>query len=398
MLISLVGKPSAGKSTFFKAATLAEVEISPRPFTTLKPNHAIGYVKVDCVDKEFNVQCNPREGYCINNKRFVPIELLDVAGLIEGSHQGHGLGFQFLDDLRKGDILIHIVDISGSTNEKGELVKPLSYDPLKDVKFLEKEINLWYLSILKKGWDKFVKQVTQENQNIKKSLAKQLSGLNVNEEAVEEAIKELKLIHKPLQWSEEDLFQLASLLRKKTKPMLIAANKIDIEGSEYNLHRLQSEFPDLKVIPCSADSELALREASKYNLIKYIPGENDFEIINEKKLSEQQLKALTFIKKDVLDKYGNTGIQQVLDAAVFDFLNYIAVFPGGLNKLQDKDGNYIPDCFLIPKGSTALNFAYRIHTDIGKKFVKAIDVKKRLPVGKNHILKHRDVIEIKTSS
>ena len=86
-----------------------------------------------------------------------------------------------------------------------------------------------------------------------------------------------------------------------------------------------------------------------------------------------------------------------MNTTVFDFLKYIAVFPGGLNNLQDKDGRYIPDCFLIKGGSTALDFAYRIHTDIGNNFVKAIDVKKKIAVSKDHVLKHRDVIEIKTS-
>ncbi len=396
MLIGIVGKPSSGKSTFFKAATLAEAEISPRPFTTIKPNHAVGFVKIKCVDKEFNVQCNPREGYCINGNRFVSIDLIDVAGIIENAHQGKGLGLEFLNDLNQADVLIHIVDISGSTNEKGELVPPMNYDSSKDIKFLEKEIDMWFFGILKKGWDKFVRTIGKDNQNIKKAIAKQLSGLKVNEEVAEDAIKELKLVHHPIQWTNDDLFELARKLRQKTKPMIIAANKIDIEGSEFNLHRMQKEFSNLTIIPCSAESELALKEAAKNRLIVYIPGENNFEIFNEEKLNERQKKALEFIKKNVLEKFGSTGVQDVLNKTVFEFLDYIAVFPVG-NNLQDKDGHYLPDCFLLKNGSTALDFAYRIHSDIGNNFIKAIDVKKKIAVSKDHILKHRDVIEIKTS-
>ena len=111
MLIGLVGKPSVGKSTFFKAATLAEVEIASYPFTTIKPNHGVGYVKIDCIDKEFNVQCNPNHGFCIDHKRFVPVELMDVAGLVPGASEGKGLGNQFLDDLRQADVFLHIVEI-----------------------------------------------------------------------------------------------------------------------------------------------------------------------------------------------------------------------------------------------------------------------------------------------
>lgn len=393
----MFGKPSSGKSTFFKGATLAEVEISSRPFTTIKPNHAVGFVKVECVDREFDVQCNPREGYCIDGNRFVPVDLIDVAGLVEDAHQGKGLGLSFLNDLNQADVLIHIIDISGSTNEKGEQVSPLSYDPIKDVKFLEKEIDMWFFGILNRGWEKFTRTVGKDNQDIKKAIAKQLSGLKVDEEIAGEAIKKLKLVHHPVEWSKDDLHGLATELRKKTKPMLIAANKVDVEGAKFNLDKMNEEFPDLTIIPCSAESELALKEAGKKGLIEYVPGGNSFKILNEEKLDDKQKKALEFIKKSVLDEYGGTGVQEVLDRTVFDFLRYIAVFPGGVNNLQDKDGRYIPDCHLMRKGSTALDFAFKIHSDIGNNFIKAIDVKKKIAVSKDHILKHRDVIEIKTS-
>jgi len=258
MQIGLVGKASSGKSTFFKAATLAEVEIANFPFTTIKPNSGIGYVKVKDPAIEFKKKSNPREGFVLGDYRFVPVNIIDVAGLIEGAHEGKGMGLEFLNDLNQADILIHIVDISGSTNEKGEPVPPLSHDPAKDVKFLENELDHWHLNILKKGWDKFVRTIrTNDNQNIKAALASQLSGLKITEETVEEAIKKLKLIHHPKEWSEDDLFSLASELRKQSKPIIIAANKIDVEGSEMNLHKLQKQFPELTIIPCSAESEFA---------------------------------------------------------------------------------------------------------------------------------------------
>ncbi len=394
MLIGVVGKANVGKSTFFKAATLAEVEIGNRPFVTIKPNHGTGYVNVQCVEKEFNTKCNPRTGYCIDGNRFVPIDLLDVAGLVPGAHEGKGLGNQFLSDLNEADMLIHILDISGSTNEKGELVKPLSYDPVKDIKFLEHELNMWYFQIMKKGWDKFARIIKQENQNIKKSLAKQLSGLRVTEDMVENSIKKLKLIHHPIEWSDEDLKSLATELRKLSKPMVIAANKIDIEGADFNLNKIKEEYSDYIIISCSADSELALKEAAKKGLIKYIPGKDNFEVTGN--LSEKQKKALEYIKKNVLDKYGSTGVQNVLDTAVFKVLHHIAIFPGGVSKLEDSEGRRLPDCFLLPKDSTALDFAFKIHSDLGKNFVKAMDVKRKMPIGKDYKLKNRDVIEIIT--
>jgi hypothetical protein len=396
MLIGCVGKANVGKSTFFKAATLAEVEIANYPFTTIKPNHGTGFVKVDCVDREFKVKCNPRFGYCLNGKRFVPVELMDVAGLVPDAHKGVGLGNQFLDDLNQADILIHIIDVSGSTNEKGESVQALSYDPANDIKFLEHELDMWYLRLIEKGWEKFARAVNQEKPELHKAVAKQLSSLRVSEELMNEVIKRLGLGSDITNWDKNTLLKIAIELRKETKPMIIACNKIDVPGAEKNFDKLKKEFNDYILVPCSAESELALREAAKHGLIDYIPGENDFKIKNEQ-LNEKQKNALDFIKNSIFKKYGTTGVQEVIDKAVFDLLKYIAIFPGGINKLQDQHGNVLPDCFLMPENSTALDFAFKLHTDIGNNFVKAIDVRNKKPVGKDYLLKNRDVIEIATS-
>lgn len=395
MLIGAVGKPSSGKSTFFKAATLAEVEIANYPFTTIKSNTGVGYVKIDCVDSFFKKLCNPRTGYCINHKRFVPIELMDVPGLVPRASEGRGLGNKFLDDLRQADVLIHVIDISGSTNENGEAVPPLTYNPENDVLFLEEEIETWFFNILYKSWDKFLKLVKQEKLEIHKAIAKQLSGLKINEEHVDFAIKELKLNKEaPNDWAVQNLKSLLSELRKISKPMIIAANKIDISGSEENLEGLRKRFPYYYIIPCSAESEVALREAHKKGLIEYVPGESDFKIKKENELSEKQRKALQFIKKNVLDKYKSTGVQEVLDRAVFDLLDYIAVYPVGVNKLEDSEGRVLPDVFLLKNGSTALDLAYKLHTDFGDHFIRAVDIKTKKTVGRDYVLKHKDVIEI----
>ena len=397
MLVGIVGKPSSGKSTFFKASTLAEVEIASYPFTTIKPNRGTSYVKVDCADKFFNVKCNPRFGYCMDGKRFVPVELLDVAGLVPGAHEGKGMGNQFLDDLNQADALIHIIDISGSINEKGEPVEPLSYDPARDIEFLEHELDMWYLRSIEKGWGKFARAVKQEKPELNEAIAKQLSFLRVTEPLMEKMFEELNLDTDIMKWDKSVLMRIAAELRKATKPMLIVCNKIDIPGADTNFEKLKKQFPDHIIIPCSAESELALKEAAKHGLISYVPGENNFAVKDESRLNEKQKKALDFIKINILEKYKATGVQEVLDKAVFELLKYKAIFPGGINKLQDQHGNVLPDCFLLPGNSTALDFAYKLHTDIGNHFVKAIDVKTKKPVGKEYLLKHRDVIEIATS-
>jgi|TARA_Y100000310_G_scaffold93932_1_gene91518 hypothetical protein len=397
MLIGCVGKANCGKSTFFKAATLAEVEIANYPFVTIKPNEGVAFVKVDCVDKEFNVKCQPKHGYCLNNKRFVPFQLMDVAGLVPGAHEGKGMGNQFLDDLRQADVLIHILDVSGSTNEKGEAVEPGSYDPANDIKFLEVELDMWYLRLVKKGWEMFIRKAIQEKSELTKALSSHLTGLGVNEKMVEELVEKLELPANFSEWDENILKKLAVELRKTTKPMIIACNKIDVSGAAENFTRLENEFPDHMLVACSAESELALREAAKHDLIDYIPGENNFAIKNEEKLSDKQKKALNFIKNKVLKKFRTTGVQDVLDKAIFSLLKHIAVYPVANSKLTDKDNNVLPDCFLVPEDITALDFAFKVHTDIGNNFIKAIDLKTKNVVGKEHNLKNRDVIEIATS-
>lgn len=393
MLIGLVGKPSVGKSTFFKAATLAEVEIASYPFTTIKANHGVGYVRVECVEKEFGVRCNPNHGFCLDGERFVPIDLMDVAGLVPGASEGKGLGNQFLDDLRNADAFIHIVDISGTTDIEGKPCE--NHNPSEDIKFLEEELNKWYYNIFKKGWQTFSRKVDMQGQKLSEAVAKQFSGLKVNEDQVKEVLLKLNLSEKCSGWSDEDVLRFSSALRKLSKPMIVAANKIDVSSGSENYERIRKEFSDLMIIPCSADSELALRQASKAGLMNYIPGDKKFEII--KNLSEKQEEALNKIKENVLEKYEfGTGVQEVLNRVVFDLLGYLAIFPGSASKLGDSKGNILPDCFLLPPNSTALDFAYFLHTDFGKNFIKAINAKTKMVLGKDYKLKNRDCLEIIT--
>ncbi len=395
MLIGLVGKPSSGKSTFFKAATLMDVLIASYPFATIKPNHGVGYVRVKALCKELNVKCNPRTGWCNGETRFVPIDLMDVAGLVAGASEGKGLGNQFLDDLRQADLFIHIVDISGTTDSEGKESPEGKGNPIEDVKMLENELNLWYIGILNKVWKPFARSLQIAKQDFAKSVAKQFSGLKVKEEDVKQVVIKLKYDPEhPENWTDEQIKKFAYDLRHLTKPMIIAANKSDKPKSKENFELLKKEFPELIIIPCSADSELSLRQASKAGLIEYTPGNSDFKI-NEGKVNEKQKQALESIKKNVLDIYKSTGVQDVLDKAVFDLLKYIAVWPAG-GKLTDSKGNVLPDCFLVPEQTTALDFAFHLHTDLGNNFIKAIDVRTKQPVGKEHKLKHRDGIEIIT--
>ncbi|MDP3986639.1 MAG: redox-regulated ATPase YchF [Nanoarchaeota archaeon] len=392
MLIGLVGKPSAGKSTFFKAATLADAAIASYPFTTIKPNNGVGYVKIDCIDRYFGVQCNPRHGFCFDGKRFVPVEIMDVAGLVPGASEGKGLGNQFLDDLRQADVFIHIVDCSGTTDSEGKQVE--NHNPGDDIRFLEEELNKWFFNILDKAWKGFAKKLDQEGDFVP-SVVRQFSGLKVKEDDVKSVLLDVGLPEKAGSWNREDLMKFASALRRKSKPMIIAANKIDMERSVDNYERMKLDFPELIIIPCSADSELALREADRAGLIKYISGEKTFDVVGE--LNEKQEQALNKISESALDVFLNgTGVQEILNRAVFELLGYLYIFPASANKLGDSKGNILPDCFLLPPHSTALDFAYFLHTDFGKNFIKAIDAKTKKALGKAYELKNGDALEIVT--
>jgi ribosome-binding ATPase YchF (GTP1/OBG family) len=375
MEIAICGKPSSGKSSFFKASTMIDVPISARPFTTVKPNIGIAYLTSPCPCKELKLKCNPKNSQCLNGTRLIPVKLWDIAGLIPGAHEGKGLGNKFLSDIIQTDVLIHIVDASGKTDAEGNPTE--GHNPSEDINFLEEEINLWFASIIKRNLAKI---------KDKEKASTILSGLGIKPKHIEIALKKVGL----------DPQDLAKELRKLSKPILIAANKIDLQSSKENLEKMEKDFPNLTIVPCSAEAEIALRTASKASFIDYVPGSKNFEL--KKELNENQKKGLELIRKIVLDEYGTTGIQDCLNKAIFDFLNYIAVYPVENElKFSDKKGNILPDVFLMPRGSTALDLAFKVHTDIGEKFIGAIDARTKKRVSADYELKNGDIISIQSS-
>jgi ribosome-binding ATPase len=312
---------------------------------------------------------------------------------VPGACQGKGLGNKFLNDLSQADALIHVVDASGSTDAKGNVVAEGSHDPCEDVEFLEREIDMWFLKILENNWIKFYKNPTNEFGKKVTALAQNLSGVKILEKHIEKALRELKIDEKRFdQWTDDDKKNFAIKCRELSKPILIAANKCDLPSSEKNILKMKTKFPDKIFIPCSAASELALRKANEKQILKYYPGDGDFEIIGE--LNDKQKAGLETIRKDVLQKFGGTGIQDCMDKTIFGLLGYFPVFPAGTKGLVDKEGRTLADCFLMPPKSNAIDFAYFLHTDMGDGFIRAIDVKTRQVIGRDHPLKTGDAIEI----
>ena len=395
MLIGVIGKTNVGKSTFFAAATLATVEIANHPFTTIKPNVGVGYVRKKCVCKEFGVKDNPRNSICIDGERFIPVTLIDVAGLIPEAHKGRGLGNKFLDDLRKADVLLHVVDASGSTDAEGRPVPPGTHDPVEEVRLIQREVDLWLFQILQKDWRRLVHKAESEGK-FEDLLAERLAGLSITKTHVVKALRDAKLENtKPSSWRSEELTLFVSTLRKIAKPSVIVANKADISEAQDIIKKMAKELKDEIVVPTSALAELVLRRAAKKGYIKYLPGDPDFEVVDENKLTPKERKGLEYIREHVLRKWGSTGVQQALNKAVFEVLEMIAVYPvEDPVKLTDHEGRVLPDVFLVKKGTTARELAYKIHTDLGRTFLYAIDARSKRRLGENYVLQDNDVISI----
>ncbi len=394
MMVGIVGKPNTGKSTFFSATTLTPAEVGSYPFTTIKPNRGIAYVRSPCACKEFNVQDNPVNSICLDGIRLIPVELIDCAGLVPGAWQGRGLGNQFLDEIRKADALIHIVDASGATDSEGKLCKPGARDPLEDVHFLEIEITMWLAQILKRDWAKLVRTAESGKEDLLSLLEERLSGLAIKRNHIIEAVRKTELnAEKPASWSEEDLIRFLDTLRSIAKPMLIAANKIDVEPAEENFERLKNL--DYIVIPCCAEAELALRRAAEKKFIDYRPGDCNFNVLEPNELTDSQSKALRVVKEKILLKFGSTGVQEAINMAFFRLLNMIVVYPvEDIERLSDHQGRVLPDAYIIPYGTTARQLAYIIHTELGESFIYAVEAREKKRIGENHVLKDRDIVSI----
>jgi ribosome-binding ATPase len=397
MIIGLIGKANVGKSTFFNAATDLAVPVANYPFTTIEPNVGVAYARTKCVCREFGVQDNPVHSVCVDGNRFIPIKLVDVAGLVPGAHAGKGLGNKFLDDARQANALIHIIDASGSTDNNGRPIRAGTGDPVFDIQFVEEEFVLWLESIIGRDWGKTAREAESQGQKLEQLLAKRLSGLGINEQTIANAVQASSLaLKKPVAWTHDDILRFCKVLRTRAKPFVIAANKADLPAADDNIKKMKAG--GLELIPCASEAEALLRKASKKGILHYLPGDVSFEVKPEVALSAPQLKALDIVKT-FMQKYGSTGVQEAINIVCFKLLRMVAVYPVEDEfKLTDKKGNILPDVWLLPEGSTAKNLAGAIHADLAKGFLYAVDARTKQRIAANHQLKNGDVIKIASAT
>jgi len=383
--LALAGKPNAGKSTFYRAATMADVDVGNYPFTTIDPNRGVTHARTRCPCLDREERC----GNCEDGVRYVPVELLDVAGLVPGAHEGRGLGNQFLDALTDADAILAVLDAAGGTDAEGEPVEIGTYDPVEEADFVEAELEQWLAGIIERNWETVVRKSRSPDFDIDEALTEMLTGFGATEYDVAASLRALEYPDDPQQWADEDRERLARDVRERTKPIVLVANKADVAPTE-NLERLGEE--DKPVIPSTADGELALRTAAESGVVSYHPGDDDFQVVGD--VSDAQREGLETIR-EVMSEHGGTGVQQAINTAVYDVLDMVTAYPvENETKWTDGTGETLPDAFLLPRGSTPKDLAYAVHTDIGEGYLHAVDARSKRRIAEDYELEEGDVIKI----
>ena len=397
--LGLIGKTNTGKTTFFNSATLSSEEISSYPFTTKKPVSGTAHAITLCVHPEFKIQDNPNNSKCVDGWRYIPIELIDLPGLIKDAWKGKGLGNQFLSIAAQSDALLHVVDASGGIDSTGKISEVGTGDPISDFADIEEELIMWYHKILEGNRDK-VSKLIRTGTDILDAITDLYRGIGVNKIHVKETFQITGLEEKDFDdFDTVDSKKFASYLRKISKPTLIVANKIDVEGADKNFARLRERYNDSIVIPVSGDSEFSLRRAEQKGLIKYSPGSEQFEIIKSNELNEKQTNALNFIQKGIMGEYMRTGVQFAINVAVFKLLKMNSIYPVADEKnFADKKGRILPDLILLKDGATINDLAKEIHSDLTKGLLYGKDLRYNLRLPTDYQLRDRDVVSLVSAS
>ncbi len=385
MIVGIIGAPNKGKSTLFSALTSGEAKIANYPFTTIDPNKGVAYVSEECAEKKIGKKCKPRNSLCENGMRLVPVNIIDVAGLVPGAHEGKGMGNQFLNDLAGADGFIIVVDASGRTDAYGN---EGAGNPADDFEMIMSELVEWISAIIKKH----MPQMSKKESGVD-ALADVLTVFNVTRASIETAIERLGLQSKRIAWSDEEIRKFSSAAILGSKHFIVAANKADAEGAKANENAIREKASErgMETVMCSAALELALKKAKDSGMISYDPLKGKIEILGNP--NAEQKKALDYMKGFVESR--GTGVQKVLNELVFKAMGNIVVYPvEDENKFSDHSGNVLPDAILMERGSTAYDLAMKIHTDIGKGMLYAIDAISKMRLAKNYVLKDGDIIKI----
>ncbi len=393
MLIGVVGAPNKGKSTFFSAVTMVDAAIANYPFTTVTANRGVAYVRAPCPHVALGLsKCTPKNSRCANGTRLVPVGIIDTPGLVPDAYKGRGLGNKFLDSIREADAIVQVVDATGKTDLHGNPCD--SCDPAEEIAFLKNEIAMWIADIVSRKGAKHLPV---------KDAAASLSGLKISEIMLLSACKECGLdVSDGAMPDEEGLKRIARELVEKRFPIAVAFNKIDVAGTMGNFEKAKLDSGEesegasgngmANLFACSAAIELALRKAAERGIILYTPGSADFEVVGTP--DDRQNEALRKMKA-FLGANGGSGVQEIIDWVVYTKLRGIVVYPvEDEHRYSNHRGEVLPDAYLVPSGTTAVQLAGMVHTDLADRFIGAVDAKRHIRMGAEHVLENGDVVKI----
>lgn len=349
-------------------------------------------------------KCKPNYGSCLNGKRSVPIELLDVAGLVPGAHEGKGLGNKFLDDLRHADALIHVVDVSGTTDAEGKATR--GYDPSVDIEWLRGEIVRWIQGNLMEKWGSIKRRHVAVKATAVDTLQAQFSGYGSTSNIVARCLDRLQLKQPLEEWSDETIVKVVNAFTDEKFPTILALNKIDHPDADRNIAKIAKQQPPDSIVLCSAISEVFLRRLAKQGYIKYKEGaeylDTREDLIEQgdpdggglKEMDDKLSQRIENLKDMVLYRFGSTGVVQVLTRAA-ELLGLVPVFPvknihtygSGISG----SSAVFRDCVLVKKNSTVADVARKVMGDAPIAFVEGdggrrVAEDQVVSVGKNDIL------------
>lgn len=336
----------------------------------------------------------------------MPIELLDVAGLVPGAHEGKGLGNKFLDNLRLADALIHVVDVSGTTDEEGKATR--GYDPSQDIAWLRSEIVQWVLGNLMVKWGSIKRRHIAVKATAVETLQGQFSGYGSNAQVVARTLDRMGLKEPLEHWSDETVAKVVNAFVDEKFPTIIALNKIDHADSDKNIAKIAKMQDPNSIVLCSAISEVFLRKLAKQGFIKYTEGsefvdtradliaDGDPEGGGLKEMDEKLTSRIENLKDLVLYRFGSTGVVQVLSKAA-ELLGLVPVFPvrnvSTFSSGQAGSNAVFRDCVLVKKNTTVAEVARKVMGDAPLAYVEGaggirVSPDDTVSVGKHDVSSH----------
>jgi obg-like ATPase 1 len=317
--MGIVGLPNVGKSSLFNLLTKTEAKAENYPFCTIEPNTA----RVPLPDERFDWLCSLYEP---KNRHPSSLEVVDIAGLVPGAHEGQGLGNAFLANISAVDGIYHVVRAfldKNVTHTEGEV------SPTRDLEIIANELRLKDLETVKKRRDPLVKKANADPSK-RPELEIYAKIIEVLEEGRD--IKEAD-------WNAKEIVILNELLLLTSKPSVYLVNISEKDYKRQGNKWLKSIFqwvkehsPDSKIIPFSITYEEAIFP---------LEGAERAAFLEENRAQSQ------------LDKIIKTG---------FEALNLVNFFTAGEKEVR---------AWPLQKGQTAPSAAGVIHTDFERCFIKA---------------------------